>query len=86
MSLDDYYVKYMLLVAPDDPCRRAEVLDRLHARILDAFNEYGVQIMSPHYMSDPDALKVVPRSRWHAAPARPAAALSDTERPVSVRS
>ena len=86
VSLDDYYVKYMLLVTPEDPRRRAEVLDRLHARILDAFNESGVQIMSPHYMSDPAALKVVPPSRWHVAPARAGRAPSESEAPVSVRS
>ena len=28
---------------------------RLHANIQDVFNEYGVQIMSPHYMMDPAA-------------------------------
>ena len=62
-------------MVPDDPCRRAELLDRLHVRILDAFNEYGVQIMSPHYMVDPRDPKVVPPSRWHEAPTpRPAGA------------
>ena len=86
MSGDDYYVKYMLLVTPEDPRRRAEVLDRLHARILDAFNESGVQIMSPHYTSDPAALKVVPPSRWHVVPARAGRAPSESEAPVSVRS
>ena len=63
VALEDYYVKYTLLVAPEDPCRRAVVLDGLHARILDAFNEDGVQIMSPHYVADPAAPKVVPPSR-----------------------
>jgi small-conductance mechanosensitive channel len=68
-ALEDYYVKYTLLVAAEDPCQRVEVLDRLHARILDAFNEQGVQIMSPHYTGDPSSPKVVPRSRWPAPPA-----------------
>jgi len=71
VSLEDYYIKYTLLVVPEDPCHRAEVLDRLHGRILDEFNEHGVQIMSPHYMADPDRPKVVPPSEWHAAPASP---------------
>ena len=71
VSLDDYYVKYTLLVAPEDPRHRAEVRDRLHGHILDAFNEHGVQIMSPHYMADPAGAKVVPPSQWYAPPAAP---------------
>jgi small-conductance mechanosensitive channel len=74
VSLDDFYVKYTLLVAPDDPCRRAELLDRLHGHILDAFNEHGVQIMSPRYVTDPRSPKVVPPSQWYAPPAEPAPA------------
>jgi len=69
-ALEDFYVKYTLLVAPENPNQRAALLDRLHARILDAFNQYGVQIMSPHYMVDPHDQKVVSPSRWHQAPAR----------------
>jgi len=71
VSLDDYYVKYTLLVTPEDPCHRADLLDRLHGHILDAFNEHGVQIMSPHYMGDPAGAKVVPPSQWYAPPAAP---------------
>ncbi len=33
-------------------------------------NEHGVQIMSPHYEMDPGQMKVVPRERWYAAPAK----------------
>ena len=69
VALEDHYVKYTLLVAPEDPCRRNELLDRLHTRILDVFNEHDVQIMSPHYEGDPVSPKVVPPARWHAAPA-----------------
>ena len=47
------------------------VLDALYANILDAFNEYGVQITSPHYVSDPSAPKVVPNELWYSAPASP---------------
>jgi small-conductance mechanosensitive channel len=68
-GLQDFYVKYTLLVAPIDPNERPVLLDRLHVRILDAFNQYGVQIMSPHYMVDPHDQKVVPPTRWHQAPA-----------------
>jgi len=46
----------------------------LHRHILDVFNEYGVQIMTPAYMADPAEPKVVSREHWHAAPAAPIAA------------
>ena len=53
------------------PRPRAEVLSRLHAHVQDVFNEYGVQIMSPHYLVDPAAPQVVAREQWYAAPAKP---------------
>jgi len=42
----------------------------LHKHIIDAFNEYGVQIMSPNYEIDPDRPKVVPKEKWFEPPAR----------------
>ncbi|MNT89797.1 hypothetical protein D3C72_2305900 [compost metagenome] len=42
----------------------------LHANIQDVFNEYGVQIMSPHYLGDPSEEKKVPRDKWFTAPAQ----------------
>ncbi len=68
-GLGDFYVEYVLLVCLEDPASKGPVLDALHANIQDAFNEYGVQIMSPHYETDPARPKVVPRDRWFAAPA-----------------
>ena len=59
----------MLLVSIEQPSERGLVLDRLHANILDAFNEFDVQITSPNYEADPGTPKTVPRSRWYAAPA-----------------
>lgn len=72
-ALLDFYVKYTVLVCLDQPRQRVPILHALHANILDAFNEYGVQITSPNYESDPGELKVVPKSQWYAAPAAPAA-------------
>ena len=69
-ELQDFYVKYTLLVCPDLPELRLFVMSELHANILDAFNEYGVQIMSPNYEADPEGLKIVPKGKWHAAPAK----------------
>jgi small-conductance mechanosensitive channel len=71
MALEDFYVKYTLLVCLDRQDSRLQTLNVLHANIQDLFNEYGVQIMSPNYMVDPAAPKVVPRKDWFAAPARP---------------
>ena len=70
-SLGDFYVHYTLLVCVENPNRRMAALNVLHANIQDAFNEFGVQIMSPNYEADPEGRKVVPPAMWHAAPARP---------------
>jgi small-conductance mechanosensitive channel len=70
-ALEDFYVKYTLFVCPDRPHQRLAAMSALHANILDAFNEYGVQIMSPNYEADPEGAKIVPKARWHAAPAKP---------------
>ena len=72
-ALSDYYVEYRLVAySPlEQPLPRVEALSRLHGNIQDVFNEYGVQIMSPHYMLDPKEPQVVPKERWFAAPAAP---------------
>jgi hypothetical protein len=44
------------------------LLTLLSAHIQDVFNEYGVQIMSPHYYSDPAEPKVVPKDAWYPPP------------------
>ena len=54
----------MLLVSLERPHHRGLILDALHANIQDEFNEAGVQIMSPHYETDPHAPKLVPRADW----------------------
>jgi small-conductance mechanosensitive channel len=70
-ALQDFYVQYTLLVAVEHPSRRGPILHRLHANILDAFNEFDVQITSPNYEGDPETRKTVPRSHWYASPATP---------------
>jgi small-conductance mechanosensitive channel len=72
-ALQDFYVKYTLMVCLESQAARLVVLDALHANIQDRFNEHGVQIMSPNYVFDPSAPKVVDRSNWFAAPADRAA-------------
>jgi small-conductance mechanosensitive channel len=68
-SLEDFYVKYTLFVCLERPQSRPFTLGALHASIQDLFNEYGVQIMSPNYVLDPAAPKMVPKQNWFAAPA-----------------
>lgn len=70
-ALSDYYPEYRLVAQaiPSLPRPRAVVLTMLHANIQDVFNEHGVQIMSPHYMADPAAAKVVNPTDWYPAPA-----------------
>ena len=69
-ALQDFYVHYTLLVSLEQPHTRALVLDALHANILDAFNEFGVQITSPNYEADPESRKIVPPEQWYASPAK----------------
>lgn len=71
-ALSDYYPEYRLVAqaVPSQPRPRAVLLSALHAHIQDVFNEYGVQIMSPHYIADPQDAKWVPKENWYAEPAR----------------
>jgi clan AA aspartic protease (TIGR02281 family) len=67
-ALSDFYVEYELLFAIDKPIERIPTLSRLHAAIQDAFNEAGVQIMSPHFFAQPERPVVVPKSQWDGVP------------------
>jgi hypothetical protein len=53
----------------------------MHRNILDVFNEYGVQIMTPAYEGDPAEAKVVPPKDWYAAPAARGAEPAAARRP-----
>ena len=70
-SLSDFYVEYELRFAIDRPEERVFILSELHTLIQDNFNEAGVQIMSPHFLSQPDKAVVVPKEQWHTPPAKP---------------
>jgi len=52
-----------------DPEHMVQIYSDLHRNILDGFNEYRVQIMTPAYERDTEQPKVVPRERWYEAPA-----------------
>jgi small-conductance mechanosensitive channel len=68
-SLSDFYVEYQLLAHIEKVEVRLQVLSDLHASIQDAFNEVGVQIMSPHFESQPREKVVVPKALWNPPPA-----------------
>ena len=68
-GLEDFYVRYELNAYTDAPQMMASIYSELHKNIQDAFNEYGVQIMSPHYRGDPSQAKIVPRTNWVKPPA-----------------
>ena len=70
-SLDDFYVTYELNVYTDKPEEMAVFYSELHQNILDVFNEYGVQIMSPNYVTDRDEPAIVTKEHWHTPPAEP---------------
>jgi small-conductance mechanosensitive channel len=69
-GLGDFAVNYEINAFVDSTADIAQRYDGLHANIQDVFNEYGVQIMTPAYESDPEVPKTVPREQWHAAPSR----------------
>jgi small-conductance mechanosensitive channel len=68
-ALSDWYVEYQLVVQAERSEDRPLAQSRLHAAIQDAFNEHGVQIMSPHFALQPSGKVVVPREQWSAPPA-----------------
>jgi len=76
-ELGDFCVTYSINVYCSDAQGMARLSSGLRRNILDVFNEYGVQIMTPAYESDPARPKTVPRDQWYAAPAKPETPDSD---------
>lgn len=68
-ALGDFAVSYELNVCVESATAMPERYAALHRNILDVFNEYGVQIMTPAYEGDPPEPKLVPQERWFSAPA-----------------
>lgn len=69
-GLNDFYVSYELNAYTDRPLEMVSIYSDLHQNIQDAFNEHGVQIMSPHYLGDPAQAKIVPKEHWYQPPAK----------------
>jgi small-conductance mechanosensitive channel len=68
-ALGDFAVTYEINVYCDNAQTMGSVYTRLHRNVLDLFNEYGVQIMTPAYEGDPEKPKLVPKEQWFTAPA-----------------
>jgi small-conductance mechanosensitive channel len=69
-QLSDFYVEYTLIARLENELQRIATVSNLNSAIQDAFNEFGVQIMSPHFMVQPNATVVVPRDKWDAPPSK----------------
>lgn len=63
-ALSDWYAEYTLVGYASDPKNRSRILSELNGRVQDAFNEAGIQIMSPHYKDDPPEPMVIPKDKW----------------------
>jgi small-conductance mechanosensitive channel len=68
-QLGDFCVTYEVNVYCNDAQSMPRLYTELHRNILDVFNEFNVQIMTPAYEGDPDRPKVVPKEQWYSAPA-----------------
>ena len=68
-ALGDFCVTYEINVYSDQPYASQRLYSELHKNVLDVFNEYGVQIMTPSYVADPVEPKWVPSDKWYEAPA-----------------
>ncbi len=68
-ELGDFAITHQINVYCDTARTMAITRAALHRCILDVFNEYGVQIMTPAYEGDPEQPKIVPKEQWHTAPA-----------------
>ncbi len=68
-KLGEFAVVYELNVYCMNVTSLPALYAALHRNILDVFNEYGIQIMTPAYEGDPEVPKVVPKKDWYTAPA-----------------
>ncbi|WP_458788717.1 mechanosensitive ion channel family protein [Dyella jiangningensis] len=68
-ALSDFYIEYQLNVAIQRPSSYVMILSELNRNIVDIFNEFSVQIMSPHFEEQPKEKVWVPHDQWYAAPA-----------------
>jgi len=81
-ALGGFAVTYELNVYCDNAQSMGATYTALRRNILDVFNEYGVQIMTPYYEGDPEKPKLVRKEDWFSAPAQTAeASVNDGHKP-----
>ena len=85
-ALGGFAVDYEINAYCDDTRGLLLLYTALHRNILDVFNEYGVQIMTPAYEGDPEQPKVVARENWYLAPAGGAGGQNGREAPDGAQS
>lgn len=69
LALMDWYTSYELQVRLLAETTVPEGRNALHGSVLDVFNEFNVQIMSPNFVLQPKEPVVVVKENWYAAPA-----------------
>ena len=69
LQLGTFAITYEINAYCDETAAMGERYTVLHQNILDIFNEYGVQIMTPAYEGDPHHAKVVATDDWYPPPA-----------------
>lgn len=69
LALLDWYVEYELLVNIIPGEKLIDIRSKLNAMIQDVFNEFGVQIMSPNFVYQPDSPVIVTQENMFAPPA-----------------
>jgi small-conductance mechanosensitive channel len=83
-ALNDFYVAYEVNAFTHDAHRMVQIYSDLHANIQDAFNEAGVEIMSPHFGALRDGNRIaIPGD--HVAAGYEAPAFRVTARPPAER-
>ena len=82
-ALDDFYVRYELNAFTDRADLMAGTYSSLHRNIQDAFNEGGVEIMSPHYTGLRDGNRsTIPYEHLPASYRPPAFRVEQSTEPV----
>lgn len=70
LALMDWYIAYELQVRLPAGGSLAAARTELHSHIQDVFNEFGVQIMSPNFVAQPEGNVLVTPENWYTPPAR----------------
>ena len=70
-SLTEFAVVYEINAYTQNVQAMNRLYAELHRQILDVFNEYGVQIMTPAYEGDTPEPKVVAKQDWFRVPSAP---------------